>query len=484
MEDKIPAYEKEGSLMTPTIFVPATGGWLNDSRPLTETEEGFNVYDTLSTDRRDKEEWELYDQYYVEYIENEWFSWMVDWLNTEIFSDMEFSGDGEEAVREFFNKTCPTAREEILKMGLNVIREGTGVLKKHIVDGKLRQIKAVNGRLVRLKIVENKRGGETTYYTGDAPDNAPMPSAAQWLEVTITSDDKFKRQLKLWPLTEPEEYRDEMIAVCKIKEDPRTPYGIGFGSTCLHIIKALKDLDRDVLAAVKQNAYNIKVMGIDLAAVDQPTDKLTELKRVAHAYRRVATATSGLLVIDKNNEIYYMGTGARGQGGASGGNRLLPVMEHIEPVLSALLMNFLFSLGLIEQTGANKSLIAKQEMRAEKQLRRYRQSVARFLETQIFPDITDQECKVLYEPQLEAVEWIALFQTSAISRERLLEEFSIRDKGSTYAHTLQPPMGGAGPTSPRSTTGGRAQSPQGSNDDNVATRRNTARSDTSTSRGA
>ena len=484
MEDKIPA-TKEGNLFYPTIFVPATGGWLDDSRPLSETQEGFNVYDTLSTDRRDKEEWELYDQYYVEYVENEWFSWMVDWLNTELFSDMEFTGPGEESVRKFFDETCPTAMDEILEMGLNVVREGTGALKKHIVGGKLRQIKAINGRLIRLAITESKTGA-VSYYKAKTPDAAPLPTVAQYLNVTITSDEKFERRLKIWPIDDPEDYRDDMIALCRIKKDPRSPYGIGFGSTCLHVIKALKDMDRDVLAGVKQNAYNIKVMGIDLASVDLPSEKLNELKRVAHAYRRVATATSGLLVIDKNNEMYYMGTGARGQGGASGGNRLLPVMEHIEPVLSALLMNFLFSLGLIEQTGANKSLIAKQEMKAEKQLRRYRKNVARFLETQIFPDITDQECKVLYEPQLEAVEWIALFQASAISRERLLEEFSIRDKGSTYAHDLQPPMMGmgAGPASPRSTTGGRAQSKQGSNDDNASNRRNTAKADKSAGRGA
>jgi hypothetical protein len=176
-----------------------------------------------------------------------------------------------------------------------------------------------------------------------------------------------------------------------------------------------------------------------------------------------------------------MGTGARGQGGGSG-SRLLAVMQHIEPVLSAVLMNFLFSLGLIEQTGANKSLIAKQEMRAEKQMKRYQAAVARFIETQILADVTDQEVHVMFEPQLEAVEWIALFQANAVSRERLLEEFSIRDEGGkrTYAYQLQPAPTGPATTGP---AGGRRTTKTGSNDDNPDKKRNTARADTLAGRG-
>jgi hypothetical protein len=478
---EIPLYEPSAD---DGVFVPAYGGWLEDSSPLTENVEGYSPYDTRYTDKRLKEEWEFYNQYYVEYIENEWFHFLVDWLVTELFSDYEFEGPGAEAVYKFFNETCPTAREELIMMGLNVIREGTGMVKKYSVNGDLRQMKAVNGRIVRLKVVDNKKGESTSFYTGSAPDADTSPSApAQWLQITVDGDQKFKEWMKEWPLEKKEDYSNDRVAICRIKRDPRTPYGIGFGSTCLHAIKGLKDVNRDVLAAIKQNASNLKVVAVDLAEADSDAERLAKLKTVAHAYRRVASATNGVVAIDINNEIYYMGTGAKGQAGSGGGGRILQVMQYMEPVLSAVLMNFLFSIGLIEQEGANKSLIAKQELRAERQMKRYRAAVASFLQTQIIPDITDLEVTVMFEPQMEIVEWIALFTNSAISRERLLREFSIRDEGKskTYFYQLQP---APAPGSVASTTGGRAKSKGGSNDDNPTPRRQEGRSDANAGRGS
>ena len=477
---EIPLY---AHLADGSVYVPAVGGWLEDDSPLTDQTEGYSAYDTRSTDKRLKEEWYFYNQYYVEYIENEWFHFLVDWLNTELFSDYEFEGPGAEAVYKFFDKTCPTAREELLMMGLNVIREGTGMLKKNSVNGDLKQIKAVNGRIVRLKVVDKKEGETTSYYTGSIPDSDTSPSApAQWLQITVDGDEKFKEWIREWPLEKPEDYRNDKVALCRVKRDPRTPYGIGFGSTCLHAIKGLKDVNRDVLAAVKQNASNLKVVAVDLAECDTDAERLAKLKTVAHAYRRVASATNGVIAIDINNEIYYMGTGAKGQAGSGGGGRILEVMSYIEPVLSAVLMNFLFSIGIIEQEGANKSLIAKQELRAERQMKRYRAAVASFLQTQIIPEITDKEVNVMFEPQMEIVEWISLFTNSAISRERLLREFSIRDEGKkTYFYQLQP---APAPGSVASTTGGRTKTKQGSNDDNPTPRRQGDKADTAAGRGS
>jgi hypothetical protein len=481
MPDPAPEYEE---VYLDKVFVPAIGGWLDESKPLSDEKESFSVYDTRSTDRRDKEEWEIYDELYAEYVENEWgFLW--DWLNTELFSDMEFVGEGAKAAYKFFDETCPNAREELVMMGLNVVREGTGMLKKFSVGKELKQIKAVNGRLIRLKVVNSKEKTQGTSESIGMPDTIPIPNGNQYLEVTIHNDDKFKEYLQEWPLEKPEDYRHDEIALCRIRRDPRTPYGLGFASACLHAIKALKGVNRDVLVGVKQNANNIKVVGVDLSDLDDDSAKQNRLKKTAYAYREMNSATSGVLAIDLMNDIYYMGTGAKGSGSGGGGNRMLPVMQHIEPVLTALLMNFLFSIGLIEQTGANKSLIAKQELRAERQMKRYRAAVANFIQTQILKDITKADVKVLFEPQLEIVEWIALFEQSAITRERILQEFSIRDEGKTYAYTLQ--LAPAGPTtgsSPRATVGGRKTSKTGSNDDNTSKKRNTAKASTTTGRGS
>jgi hypothetical protein len=119
-------------------------------------------------------------------------------------------------------------------------------------------------------------------------------------------------------------------------------------------------------------------------------------------------------------------------GAGSRDSRVLEVMGHLEPVISALLMNYLFSIGLIEQTGANKSIISRQEIRAERQIERYRRAVARFFETQIFPDITEQPCRLVFRKYYEPEIWLQLFQTNVISREKLLEQMSIIDDGQTY----------------------------------------------------
>ena len=53
-----------------------------------------------------------------------------------MFTDYQFVGEGAEQVRNFFEKVDPLAYDEIEMMGLNVVREGTGALKKYWSDGQ------------------------------------------------------------------------------------------------------------------------------------------------------------------------------------------------------------------------------------------------------------------------------------------------------------------------------------------------------------
>jgi len=191
---------------------------------------------------------------------------------------------------------------------------------------------------------------------------------------------------------------------------------------------------------LKANAANLKVIRADLSGLDSDADKKTALENLGKAYDKIATATTGVIAIDNHHEVGYMGT----MGTGSRDGRLLSVMEHLEPVVSALLMNFLLSIGLIEQTGANKSLIARQEIRAERQISRYQRAVSRFFETQVFPDITEQDCRLVfckfYEPEI----WLKFWEKNIVTRETLMEKLSLVDEGNTYFNDVSMPMGQGG----------------------------------------
>ena len=254
-----------------------------------------------------------------------------------------------------------------------------------------------------------------------------------------------------WRISDPDEYRNEMIALCRIRRDARTPYGIGFGKSCFHILKAMKMIDRDILAAVKHNAANLKLILADLSGLDTDAEKEAALENLSKVYDKIATATTGVVAMDDHHQVGYMGT----LGSGSRDSRLLEVMKHLEPVISSLLMNFLFSIGIIEQSGANKSIISRQEVRAERQISRYQRAVARFFETQIFPDISESPCRLVFRKFYDPEIWISMFEKNLVSRERLLEEFSIIDSGETYQEDLgpaitpfgRPPASGGSPDS-------------------------------------
>ena len=438
------------------------GGWFEDRSKAFTDDEDFDVYQTKVKDYRNVEEFKFYDDRLIEYQENEWFSFLVDHLVGELFTDFYFVGEGADAVKNFFEKVDPLAYDEIEMMGLNVVREGTGSLKKYWVDGELKQIKAMNGRLIRLQDLDaptSKRGRGSSAQKASPYINEREDTRV--LEVTVESDDRFLVKIPTWRIDDMEDYRNDQIALCRIRRDPRSPYGIGFGRSCFHIIKAMKMIDRDILAALKHNAANLKVIRADLSGLDTDEDKKAALDGLAKAYDKIATATAGVVAIDNHHEVGYMGN----LGSGSRDSRLLEVMAHLEPVISSLLMNFLVSIGLIEQGGANKSIIARQEVRADRQLNRYQRAVARFFETQVFPDITDQPCRLVFKKYYDPEIWLSLFEKNAVSREMLLEQFAIVDEGNTYINDLNPvPMMG-GPGKPPNSGDGPNKKADTRNDD-------------------
>ena len=476
--------------------IHAIGGWFTDQTG-TESVDPFNPHETRTTDYRYLEEPAFYNDRSVEYDENAWYAFLIDWLTTLLFDGLQFDGPGAPAVRKFFEETCPDAHDEIKKMGLNVIREGTGGLRKvWNGNGDLRQISAINGRLIQLKEITDQLHLSTDPYSSDPPfagtgnigtiDTSIEPTpgekvntdgiAKRWLRVRIRNDPSnwFEDMLE-YPRLVPEDYRSKQILLCRVRRDARSPYGVAFGKACFHDIKAMKGVNRNVIAAIQRLSATLLILKADLSEYSGTAKRDALLEATAN-FDDMDSATTGVLGIDAKNTITYPE--------GSNTDRLLPVMPHLEPVISSILMNFLFAIGLIEQTGANKAIIAKQVIYADKQLRSAQRIVGRILQTQLFPDITSLKCTVKYDNDLDPEFWMALWESSAVSRERVAEEFGIIDEGETYANDLQIKLAEKTAKATPLPTSGTSTNKSTSNDDNSDRKvRTGGKADTSVSKG-
>jgi len=479
-----------------TGHITLEGGWMRE-QTFGETTDPFNAHETKNTDYRFLEAPAFYDDLLIEYYENEWYSWLVDQLVAALFSGYDFLGPGAEEVRTFFEKTCPDARDQVRTLGINVVREGTGGMRKFTDDkGQLRQIYSLNGRLIRLKEGPAKTATQSgknapAYKVQFDSNNDPIgvvDTAAEHSDtntevdpeeiskyitrMTIQGVNDWKADFTEWPRISPLDYRHPEVALCRIHRDRWSPYGLRYGHACFHVIKSMRSLNRDLIAAIKRLSATLLVFKGDVDHLGTDAEKRAAILAATDAFKDMDSATTGVVGIDARNTLGFP-EGSRTE-------RLIAIMDQLEPVMSALLLNFLVPLGIVEQTGANKSLIAKQEIRARRQLREDQGAVSRFFETQIFPDITDKECKMVFDTELDPEFWIKLWETSAVSRERITQEFSIIDATGTYANDLSIELAEkTAKAQPPPTTG---SSSGGSNSDDSGMRKG-GKADTSVSKG-
>jgi len=100
------------------------GGWFANRSSALDSDEDFDVYQTKTKDYRNKEEPKFYDDRLIEYEENEWYSFLVDYLVGELFTDFDFVGDGAEQVKQFFNEVDPLAYDEIEMIIESIVENG------------------------------------------------------------------------------------------------------------------------------------------------------------------------------------------------------------------------------------------------------------------------------------------------------------------------------------------------------------------------
>ena len=430
MDDK-PANKK-------IVLLSAEAGWLDRDN---SNREVFDAKDTTNGDYRELnlsgDEPSYYEERYIEYTENEWYSFLIDYLTASLFADIKFDGPGKEDVEKFFNSTCPDGLEQIVMAGLEAIRDGTGFIYKiKDASGKLFQLKYFPTWDMRMEWVNmrpdtDESGQPIARLDGllDYDDAESSDGEMRWTRVwnkTTNTEWWFRN----YPRFREEDYSNPFMAMIKLRESHLSPYGVPLGKSCFHSIKGLKGVNRDVIAALKKVASNILVVRYDTSAYND-SEKDTALRNMGDSLKGLETATADVIVMDSSHDIGYLSNLENHSGGYDG--RLLNIMEHIEPVLSSVLLNYMVALGLVEQTGANKSIIARQIAEGRKILNQYRGIVSRLIKTQILSEITDKDVNVIFETAYDPEHVILMYQSGMVSREWSQENMDISDNGSTYS---------------------------------------------------
>jgi len=184
------------------------------------------------------------------------------------------------------------------------------------------------------------------------------------------------------------------------------------------------------MAALKKLTSLPLIGKLDLDAYSDIDEKIAAQDDFAKAIEDADREASSVVVIDQRNDLGQMGV-VKDQSSANDG-RLIEVMKHLEPVLTAVLLNYLIPLGIVEQTGANKSIIARQMLDADRKIQQLQTAASIDLRTQIFSEITKKKVEVRYPPWLEPEIIAILFSSGAISREELQKHLNIIDEGKTF----------------------------------------------------
>jgi len=405
--------------------VSAVGGWLKDNASSAPDSETFNVYDTKTKDYWNQ--WlnnptSLYGEFNREYVSNQWYAFAIDYNANLIGGDWAVAGPGADEVNKFFDETCPTGRQEILKMIKDTLRLGTGALKKHWVRKELKQIRAINGTNILLNYTEKPESA--------IPTPVLKTGNWRWLRFTLSDDRNFSANFKIWEVDDEKEYRHPQVALCRLRRLSGFQYGLPLGIAAYHITKGLKMMDFDTLAAIKHMATNIRLIAADLSGVDTTADQDTLMKNLSKAFKDVETSTLGSIVYDDRHKMGYMGT-MEGQG-AGRDSRIMNSMEIAQSVISTFLVNYLFPIGFFQQTGANKSIIASQRAIVDDQIIVLQKAFSDFMRTQVFPEITDKPAWIAPSRRLDAEYITELTLAGALSLEYFKEYYGIVDNGKTF----------------------------------------------------
>ena len=441
------------------------GNWIKTT---TSTHEGYDsregskntsIRETLVSDGEPG----LYQVWEYESDENPLLAFCIRSLASSLL-DFDIGGPGQEEVRTFIEDTNPTFFQELylaLRLG---VRCGTAFqLKFSSRDKELKQVKTDATANYQMRWVHRKPS-EVESKEDAAIDERAVLGEKRWLEITqssntsnqiVTTEKKEDGTsvpmvsskayyLREYPCMKKTDYYNKDISVLRLLLDDRSPYGEGIGRPTLQAFKDLNQALKDDMAAIK------KLLGTPLAAALDLEDlndgeKTTAQQTFRDSIKGIDYDKTDIITFDKRHQLGYLGmlpgTSPTGEG------KIIDIMKHIEPVLSAVLLIFFIPLGIMEQTGANKSLIAQQVLQARKDMIAIRNSFATYLRTQIFPQITDKKVVVHYPPNGMSYElWGTFYANGLVSKEYATDFLGIVDSGTTFAPeeaAKLKPIGGA-----------------------------------------
>lgn len=304
---------------------------IQDFTVLDSAQEDRFVYD-VNVDYSSTSEPDLYSTYKKLFYENNYARYVALDLLYHVFSKIQIVSHGENADRDekrikdfIYENDIINNLEQVV---LQAIIYGNGFF---YADGKI--FKRIDAELITL---ERDNSGNITYYLEyeDDEDFTNVKGADKLGRRTING--KYMHHLKFI-------------------EVPDTPYGISHYRSNIHDLQAMMGISRDAYAAIKGNSVKNRILGLDLEGMSEE-DIEEAYTNAKNKFKDFNASTTTILVMDKRNELYELGTKNGGQG-----KGIEPFAPIIETPLGVIMGNFAVSQGVLLPTGANKSILQETE---------------------------------------------------------------------------------------------------------------------------
>ena len=298
---------------------------------------------------------------------NPWYRFSLDYVTSQIFTNYHFEGSGAPQVEEAWKEH--NLYKDIRILGEATGKYGTGIGKK-IIDTFENQDYGTFGGIQTMYTPDfqvtkdDKNWNEEWEYRGNGPK----------LTDTWVYGEKYMNDLViLRPWTRPERV-----------------WGFSPMQSCVHVFESLHALTIEDLPAACRNFMTAqRVYKVNTDNVEED-DVKSHIEDGIAALSQFNSARASAVAIDDANSLFYMGT----EGGGGIGSKLEDVMSFIEPITSAMNLNFYFPIGALRQEGANRAIIKRQAWIAFEQMAAYKQYFADEMFRQIIEPHIDYDGEV------------------------------------------------------------------------------------------
>ncbi len=340
---------------TPDALMQALSSYNSD------TTRGVDLYETAKN-VKNQEETQLYDAYNEEFLTNDLAQFLVMNL-VGYLMDFKFVSDDEaslDVVEDFFY--LKNTNENLTQVLAHSFIFGTGIAQRFQVGTRLDNFVRVDSASITIEKEINGKGELIYEYTQTQnTDNVDNPNAGDSNKVL----------------------RAERIAAFRPMELPTSAYGVSLMRASLLPLQAIRQLNMDIPAGIKRLAYETMVAYVDLTGIPVAEQK-TALKKTLQSFVKYDSATNTIVALDNRHKLTYVGT----DGGGS--QKIVPLMDIIEPIMIFLLNKWFVPLGDVLQEKSNRALSETQTSTSRQRLKMLKAKFARFIEREIITPLLNQ----------------------------------------------------------------------------------------------